>query len=70
MEKSWCTEQDFKTQAIAIYVSIAAMDSVRLMAGHRVKPYVVGGNKDDKVDAAAICEAVGFSRLFFLAYKG
>jgi transposase len=43
--------------------------TVRLMAGHRVKPYVVGGNKDDKVDAAAICEAVGRPAMIFVQCK-
>ena len=42
---------------------------VGLMAGHRVKPYVVSGNKDDKVDAAAICEAVGRPAMIFVQCK-
>ncbi len=43
--------------------------TVGLMAGHRVKPYVVSGNKDDKVDAAAICEAVGRPSMVFVQCK-
>jgi len=42
---------------------------VGLMAGHRVKPYVASGNKDDKVDAAAICEAVGRPTMVFVPCK-
>jgi len=42
---------------------------VGLMAGHRVKSYVTSGNKDDKVDAAAICEAVGRPTMIFIPCK-
>ncbi|MDP4117392.1 MAG: IS110 family transposase [Bacteroidota bacterium] len=43
--------------------------NVKLMAGHRVKPYVSSSNKDDKVDAAAICEAVGRPSMKFVECK-
>ncbi len=41
----------------------------RLMAGQRVKPYVTSGNKNDKVDAEAICEAVGRPNMIFVPIK-
>lgn len=42
---------------------------VGLMAGHRVKVFVTSGNKDDKVDAEAICEAVGRPNMIFVPCK-
>lgn len=42
---------------------------VGILSGHRVKPYVVSGNKDDKVDAEAICEAVGRPKMIFVPCK-
>jgi len=43
--------------------------TVRLIAGQKVKPFVTSGNKDDKVDAAAICEAVGKPGMLFVPCK-
>ncbi len=42
---------------------------VGLMAAHRVKGYVSSGNKDDKIDAEAICEAVGRPNMKFVVCK-
>jgi transposase len=33
--------------------------TVKLLAAHRVKPFIASGNKDDKIDAEAICVAAG-----------
>jgi len=41
---------------------------VRLMAGQFVKPFVIS-NKNDKIDAQAICEAVGRPKMRYVAVK-
>ena len=50
---------------------IAALGhAVRLMPPTRVKPYVKWGRKNDKVDAAACCEAVTRPSMRFVPLKG
>ena len=49
---------------------IAALGhQVRLMPPTRVKPYVKWGRKNDKIDAAACCEAVGRPSMRFVTIK-
>ena len=50
--------------------AIAALGhEVRLMPPTRVKPYVGRGKKNDRVDAAACCEAVGRPSMSFVPLK-